>query len=384
MSLGLLAHTATLASMERGRDLTMIERFEFIGLGAGNVRLENWLSLPRQGTSLLLGEGHGADPAAAGPAPQNVMTITPCTIHHAHSQMGRTILVRAVFDGHDLELVCDMALAQALVVHGFGEVDQGLLASRERALVLEHALGGPIAMLERETGSLVTFHWAAPDIPPDLAQFGAVSVRLDNRGRAGHAILHGTGFAAEAFRGWVETCGPAPRNAMSPLVDLAFLFGATTLSMSELRDLEIGDTVLIDDTFSVETPLRVVAGKLMVAEARFSGKAIEAMTRFSPFRGGQGFRWMIEPLDGVHLDMNDATHIATNQLGDMKVKLVFEVGRAEMSVGEIEKLGPGYVFQVSRASDGHVDVIAGGRVIGSGELVKIGDDIGVRLKRIAT
>jgi type III secretion protein Q len=182
----------------------------------------------------------------------------------------------------------------------------------------------------------------------------------------------------------VGQCLLAPPLNISPAIHISILFGATTLSLRDLRGLETGDTVLIDDRFSPDRPLRAVAGKTLVAEARFAGSHIEAMSGFSPVRGGSAFRWMIEPLEGVQLDMNDTNQIATNQLGDMKVKLVFEVGRAELSVDEIEKLGPGHVFQVSRATDGHVDVIAGGRVIGSGELVKIGDDIGVRLKRVAS
>ncbi|MGL4728388.1 MAG: FliM/FliN family flagellar motor switch protein, partial [Bosea sp. (in: a-proteobacteria)] len=114
------------------------------------------------------------------------------------------------------------------------------------------------------------------------------------------------------------------------------------------------------------------------------GQRVETVTGFSPLRGGNAFRWLIEPIEGVNFNMAEADNIVASSLGDMKVRLVFEVGRAELSVAEIERLGPGHVFELSRASDGHVDVIAGGRVIGSGEIVKIGDDIGVRLKRIAT
>ncbi len=360
----------------------MNERFPFAELATRDVRRENWLSIPRHGVTFALGEAHA--PSTADGAQSRTVSFEPCPVHAARVHTGHAILVRAVIDGHDAEIFCDAATVQEVTRQAFGTVDQSLLASRERALVIEHVAGDILAMLERQFGCQVTFHWASPDVEPDLPSVGAVQIRLDGRPRPGFAVLHGGAPVAEMFHEWVESCALRPLESHQLMIDVSLLFGATTLAMAELRDLSVGDTVLIDDKFPVDRPLRAIAGKKLVADARFSGAQIEAVSRFSALRGGQTFRWMTEPLEGVQLDMNDSANIATNQLGDMKVRLVFEVGRAELSVSEIERLGPGHVFQVSRASDGHVDVIAGGRVIGSGELVKIGEDIGVRLKRIAS
>jgi type III secretion protein Q len=359
----------------------MIERFPFAEISLREARIDNWLALPRTGVLLNLGEAYEE---AGGDARPPLATIVPCAIGAARGRIGRSILIHAMIDGHDAEILCETGLVEALVWHSFGKIDQSLLASGERALVLEHALSGIIDMIERDFGMAAKCEWAAPDVRSDMPAVGAVQLTLPTRSRPGHAIIHGAGPVAEMFRAFVEHCPPGPPLALRPGIHVSMIFGSTTLAMAEMRGLSVGDTILIDDTFEAERPLRAIAGKAMIAAARFAGTRVETVTGFSPLRGGSPFRWLIEPLDGVNFKMAESDNLSTASLNDMKVRLVFEVGRAEMSVAEIERLGPGHVFELARASDGHVDVIAGGRVIGSGEIVKIGDDIGVRLKRIAS
>jgi type III secretion protein Q len=359
----------------------MIERFPFAEVSLREARIDNWLALPRNGVVLNLGESYENPAGDRGPP---LVAIVPCAIAIARGRMGRTILIHSQIDGHDVEIMVETGLVEALVSHSFGKVDQSLLASGERALVLEHALSGIIDMLDRDFGMAAKCEWAAPDVRSDLPPVGAVQLTLPARSRPGHAIIHASAPVAEMFRSFVENCPPGPPLALRPGIHVSMIFGSTTLTMAEMRGLSMGDTILIDDTFEADRPLRAIAGKAMIAAARFSGTRVETVTGFSPLRGGSPFRWLIEPLDGVNFKMAETDNLSTSSLNDMKVRLVFEVGRAEMSVAEIERLGPGHVFELARASDGHVDVIAGGRVIGSGEIVKIGDDIGVRLKRIAS
>jgi type III secretion protein Q len=359
----------------------MIERFPFAEVTLRQARIDNWLSMPRDGVTITLGEAYDD---AGGQMDAPLATLIPCAIAHARAQMGRTILIHALIDGHDAEIMCETGLVEALAAFSFGQVDQSLLASGERALVLEHALGGVIAMLERDFGILAKFEWAAPDVASDLPAIGGVQLSLPQKARPGHAVLHGEAQVGQMFTAFVEHCAPAPPLGLRPGIHVSMIFGSTTLSLAEMRGLSLGDTILIDDTFEAERPLRAIAGKAMIAAARFSGPRVETVTSFSPLRGGSPFRWLVEPLEGVNFKMAESDNLSTSSLNDMKVRLVFEVGRAEMSVSEIERLGPGHVFELARASDGHVDVIAGGRVIGSGEIVKIGDDLGVRLKRIAS
>ena len=64
----------------------------------------------------------------------------------------------------------------------------------------------------------------------------------------------------------------------------------------------------------------------------------------------------------------------------LPVQVAFEVGRLEMAVGKLAELQPGYVFPVPAQLEGaNVTIRANGEAVGQGELVSVGDTLGVRL-----
>lgn len=79
---------------------------------------------------------------------------------------------------------------------------------------------------------------------------------------------------------------------------------------------------------------------------------------------------------------NEAAGAADLDLASMKIRLVFELGRAELSVSEISQLAPGALLPLARPVEEAIDIVANGKRIGSGTLVQIGDSIGVRVTRL--
>jgi type III secretion protein Q len=69
-------------------------------------------------------------------------------------------------------------------------------------------------------------------------------------------------------------------------------------------------------------------------------------------------------------------------LDDIPVKLLFELGRVELSLAEVRQLVPGALIPVPRLLEESVDISANGRRIGRGSLVRIGDNLGVRITRL--
>lgn len=64
----------------------------------------------------------------------------------------------------------------------------------------------------------------------------------------------------------------------------------------------------------------------------------------------------------------------------LPVLVEFELGRLEMTLGELAGLQPGYVFPLPAFVEGaNVTIRANGRACGRGELVAVGDTLGVRL-----
>ena len=64
----------------------------------------------------------------------------------------------------------------------------------------------------------------------------------------------------------------------------------------------------------------------------------------------------------------------------LPVQLAFDIGRLEVNIGDLASLQPGYVFALPAQLQGaNVTIRANGRTAGRGEVVAVGDTIGVRL-----
>jgi len=71
-------------------------------------------------------------------------------------------------------------------------------------------------------------------------------------------------------------------------------------------------------------------------------------------------------------------------LDDLPVRLVFEVGRVQLSLGELQRLAPGALVPLARPVDEPLDIMANGRRLGRGTLVQIGESLGVRIVSLAS
>lgn len=70
-------------------------------------------------------------------------------------------------------------------------------------------------------------------------------------------------------------------------------------------------------------------------------------------------------------------------LADVPVRLDFEVGSIAVPLGQLASLKPGYVFKLRGRPEGVPVIIrANGTQIGHGELVAIGDSLGVQILAI--
>src|SRR5690606_34298455 len=75
-----------------------------------------------------------------------------------------------------------------------------------------------------------------------------------------------------------------------------------------------------------------------------------------------------------------APAVAADPARSLPVQVEFELGRTEMSIGELADMQPGYVFPLATPLEGaSVTIRANGRVAGRGELVAVGETLGVRL-----
>ncbi|MCP1675315.1 type III secretion system YscQ/HrcQ family protein [Natronocella acetinitrilica] len=64
---------------------------------------------------------------------------------------------------------------------------------------------------------------------------------------------------------------------------------------------------------------------------------------------------------------------------DVEIELRFDVGRINTTLATLQQLQPGYVFRVHDSGTQRISIRANGALIGRGELVAIGDELGIRL-----
>ena len=86
---------------------------------------------------------------------------------------------------------------------------------------------------------------------------------------------------------------------------------------------------------------------------------------------------------GNPTEFSGPTGLHDPDLDDLPVRLVFEVGRVELSLGELQRLAPGALVPLARPIEEPLDIMANGRRLGRGTLVQIGDSLGVRIVSLA-
>ena len=141
----------------------------------------------------------------------------------------------------------------------------------------------------------------------------------------------------------------------------------------------LDDVVLADlECGRDHTAMALVAGQIVIAGELSPAADIVVTARRIRRRG---YSW--EQNMGNPTEISGPTGVQDSDLDDLPVRLVFELGRVELSLGELQRLAPGALVPLARPLDEPVDIIANGRRLGRGALVQIGDGLGVRIVGLA-
>lgn len=142
--------------------------------------------------------------------------------------------------------------------------------------------------------------------------------------------------------------------------------------MGELRSLLPGDVVVLDG-IDPATGLLVVGDRFVAPiELLDVGGRLTDRPRYL-----NQSRWKWIMTDKTAADAGQRLEDA--DLEDLPVTLVFELGRTLLPMGEIKRLGPGMIVPLAELKNETVDIIANGKRVGRGEIVRIGESLGVRV-----
>lgn len=77
-------------------------------------------------------------------------------------------------------------------------------------------------------------------------------------------------------------------------------------------------------------------------------------------------------------------HREIDFLLDIPVKVVVELGKARVQLGELLRMGTGAVLELEKSAEEPLEVHVNGKLIGRGEVVVLNDRFGIKLTEIAS
>ena len=270
-------------------------------------------------------------------------------------------------------------VVQRLLTHADIRVRPDQLDAELAAMVVETVLLERIEAMEARLGCEITF--LDIDRPLDRRSLASLpfELRSSENGIAWPGRLHAsTALLSLLARYWERQ--PEQEAAIDDLVfTVACRVAFTDLSTSAVRALGIGDAMLFDRV-AVPGGAAVVLAEAVHATATFDEEGHLHLA--GPFQPPERYAL------GDFLMTNDDDQdrpvqaIMDSAIDDLPVRLVFEVGRKDITLDELRSLSVGAPVPLDRAASSAVQIFANGRRIGAGEMVMIGDQLGVRITQM--
>lgn len=252
---------------------------------------------------------------------------------------------------------------------------------RLRAIVLEHVLANAVGGLE--THFQAPLRLADVQCPVPLApDFQSVMRVALGDGQPFPMTVSASPIDMGAILRSLEGLARVRRRPAGLMTTVSLRAGHAQLSLDELAALEVGAGIILDGTYLTFQKIAAVTGERFVQTCTWQS--------LKPVLDGP----LLRKPDVVSVPFTTGAVMSDENAGDgsapfgtvndIPVHLVFELGRMTISVDEVETLAQGHVFDLGKPLSQAVDILSGGRRIGTGELVRIADSIGVRITRIAT
>lgn len=262
---------------------------------------------------------------------------------------------------------------QALELPGLAELASVDFRRLSGAMLVELALLNLIEAVEQLSG--LPLRVVTPVDAPDAQPF-PLSLVMQVQLVQGAPLLVPLHLSADAATVLADLLDQHATPVSHPLKALHLPFtvqsGEAGLTLGELRSLNPGDVVMLDH-WPEQQVLLVLEGRLQ-ARAQVSGDTLELLEQPIALTFLKE-RPMSETVAPQSLD---------SMLDELPLTLVCQVGSAELSLAQLRELGTGSLVQLTPQLDDGVDLMVNGRRVGQGQLVKIGDGLGVRLLSFAT
>ncbi|MEM9280426.1 MAG: type III secretion system cytoplasmic ring protein SctQ [Verrucomicrobiota bacterium] len=236
-----------------------------------------------------------------------------------------------------------------------GIVDFEALPADLAALFIERHFSEDLDRFER---------WSGRKLSSTSRSADEIEIPFTVSGGIGGTICAEEG-AAELLLEIFKRLPRAETDLSEQSISLSIELGRTSLSLADLEPVTSRDVILI------EQGPEILSGKVELRPSPdLLFKATLSETQIT-----------INEIMNTGTDEPPHEEDAKIEVGEIPVELVFELGRQQIVVSELSQIQPGAVLPLEDPIDAAVVTIrANGRVFGKGELVQVGDRIGVRLQ----
>jgi type III secretion protein Q len=280
-------------------------------------------------------------------------------------------------DGEWGALVVPLRLIDAIAAALPGAHSVAGLKSEDAAIVLELVLTDALDALEAALGirlSIVGLRHAQANARRQESL--GVMLRMGDFGPTPCELALAPHHARRLAALLDRMAGP-PAAALDLDLPACLRVAAATLTLGSLRDLSPGDIVLVEQASRPDDSAVLVIAEHLVAPVTIEPDGCRLT---APPEGGRETTWEWSMEDNI--DPGKTKRLEDAALDAIPVRVIFELGRVELPLKELAALAPGAFVPLVRPVDEALDIVANGKRIGHGTLVRIGDSLGVRIIRL--
>ena len=283
----------------------------------------------------------------------------------------------------------------------FQDIDINSLPDEIRPVILESACKNLVSAIEDELGITLSLE-ELQSSPPDslFNQELQFLVNIDGHNNPIRGRLHMDSPAFEFIATLLERSNFVRKyRFMSVETSLSVVLSIETFSLKEFNTLHAGDIIILkNQSFFEDGNCRVVLGGKLIYSSIFQDGNVTLGSFMDEKIDNENLPdesdelsddESLEDLDlpSSHTELDEDEELLESEsdieipseMGDIPINLVFEVGQKRISLEELQTLKSGYTFELDNPANLPVTIRANGKPIGTGELLKIGEHVGVRV-----
>ncbi len=312
--------------------------------------------------------------------PNGNITVQPVPVAFALASTDHWGLISLMVAGRQAEIYAPLETLERMVMSLDPSIGADKLDPTARALIVEHALGPVLDAFERTTQ--MTMELRGVTAPQGLEPHGTFGLRAAHPTFGDSLFLIGCdAITAQRLTPYIEQWPMENARPQGLNVPVSFRVGHSTVDLQALYDLSLGDGIVMDDTSLENHCVVAVIAEKYAARCGITQDGLQLIEPLLSLANKPMENYIMAEESGDHRGGESAPKVSS--FGELPITMVFELGRLDVPLSELETIRDGYIFNLNKTKMQAVDIMTGGRVIGSGEIVKVGESFAVRVRNFA-